>query len=286
MATPTVTPDVTQQPTTTTQPDTSQQGSPQGAQPPQQQGQDSQGLRQLRETYENLKKEFEPWQKLGIKPDQVGQFQGVYTKLHQEIAVIGRELGYSDAEIAEAMAEDPVRTLDFLRNEALPVDQRGPQPPMEGQNLNELVAQYVQHAIGPIQERENFRMTNEANAVFERTVHQLATDLFKKEGIDYNTLSEDEKFFISTGVSEVMKYDQDALRELKYQGKTAGIQKAFQEFVSAWDKAYLARSGRDKARVQPPRPGQPASGQNQPPWKGKTLDELAANPELINEKYR
>jgi hypothetical protein len=240
-------------------------------------------IRQLRENYEGLKTKYEPWEKLGVQPNQVTQFQTIYTKVYNEAASIGRELGYPDDEIAEALAEDPVRTIDFLRNEASRA-QQGQDRQDDGQDLNALVSQHVQQALSPIQQRENQRMTSEANSLFERTVHQLASESFKGEGIDVANIPQDEMYLLVSATSEIMKYDADALKALKYEGKTAAVQKAFQEARTMLDKYYLARAGRDKARVQPSRPGQPAQPQNQG-GRRPTLDEMIEDPSRINQKY-
>jgi hypothetical protein len=277
MSTAAVTP-VTETPTAapTTTPETSQPAQPSTQSQPQ-----TDGLRQLRETYENLKKEFEPWQKLNLKPDQVTQYQGVYTKLHTEAASIGRELGYPDAEIAEALAEDPVRTLDFLRNQASQASENREQP--GEQDLQDLVQQHIQQAIGPIQQRENLRMTNEANSLFERTVHGMAVEAFKSEGItDPAQIPPDEMSFLASATSEILKYDSAALQALKYEGKTAAIQKAFQEAKTYLDKYYLSRSQREQARVQPARPGvAPRQQENRRP----SLDEIIDNPGVLGKQY-
>lgn len=253
-----------------------------GTQPPAAGGnQGVDGLKQLRDTYENLKKEFEPWQKLNIKPDQVSQFQGVYQKVYNEAAAIGRELGYPDDEIAEALAEDPIRTIEYLRNQAAEGQQQ-----QGDQDLQTLIEQGIEQRLGPIQQRENVRMTNEANALFERTVHGMAVEAFKAEGIDVANIPQDEMFMLTSATSEILKYDDAALKSLKYEGKTAAIQKAFQEAKNYLDKYYLARSGRDKARLQPVR-GQ--NGQFQPQQqngKKPTLDEMIENPGVISDKYR
>jgi hypothetical protein len=89
-------------------------------------------------------------------------------------------------------------------------------------------------------------------------------------------------FMLTTAASEILKYDDAALRELKYGGKTAAVQKAVREAATLLDKYYLARSGRTAARVQPPRPGQPAQ---QPGQKKYSLDEMIENPALVNPKY-
>lgn len=275
---------VSQQPATSqpSQPAQPGQVQPQGGQQPgQMQGGDN--IRQLREAYEGIKKEFEPWQKLNLKPEQVSQFSGIYQKVYGEAAAIGRELGYPDEEIAEALAEDPVKTIDFLRNEAYRAQQGDESQAGQGEDLQSLVQQHIEQALGPIQQRENVRITNEANALFERTVHQLAVDSFKAEGVDVANIPQDEMFMLTSAVSEILKYDEGAMRALKYEGKTAAIQQAFQEARNYLDKYYLARSGREKARVQPARPGQPAAqsqGGHRP-----SLDEIIENPGVISQKY-
>lgn len=243
-----------------------------GAQP---QNGDS-NIRQLREAYEGIKQKFEPWEKLNLKPEEVGRYQGTYTKVYNAAAEIGRNLGFPDDQIAEALEADPIRTLDYLRGLA----QQGQQAQEGDPDLEQLVAQHVEQAIGPIQERENVRMTNEANSLFERTVYQSAVDSFKAEGLDIANIPQDELAMLMTATSEILKYDPDALKALKYEGKTAPIQKAFQQARTELDKYYLSRSGRDRARVVPPKGQIPTqNGQARKP----TLDEMIENPSVIDE---
>ena len=249
-------------------------------------GGDQGGIKQLREAYEAVKAKYEPWDKLGTTPDAVGNWRGTYDKLYTQAASIGRNLGYSDTEIAECLVLDPVKTLDFLRDEVARAQQgRGGQAG-QGQDLADLVAQHVEQAIGPIQQRENIRATNEANSLFERTVHGLTVQAFKSEGIDAAQIPEDEMFMLTSAVSEILKYDENALKELKYEGKTGAIQKAFQEARTYLDKYYVARSGRERNRMQPVRG---ANGQFQQPQNGNgrkpSLDEMINEPGLINAKY-
>jgi len=243
-------------------------------------GQQDVGLKQLRETYEGLKAKFEPYEKLNLKPEQITQFQTVYQKTFEAAASIGRELGYPDEEIQEALAEDPQKTLEFLRNEAQRMQQGGRQRD-DGRDLQDLVAQHVEQAIGPIQQRENVRITNEANALFERTVHSEIAAICKQEGIDVASLPPDEAFMIASAASEILKYDEKALKELKYEGKTAAVQKAVRDAVAHLDKYYLARAGRDRNRIQPPNRG--GQQQQQQPGKRPSLDEMIDNPELIDQ---
>lgn len=277
---------VTQQPTTapvTTTPDTSTaQPSTATTQPAQAQPQTDQGLKQLREAYEGVKAKFEPFEKLNVKPEQIQQYSGVYQKVYNEASAVGRELGYPDEEIAEALAEDPLRTIEFLRNQAQTAHEQRQQAGGPEQ-LEDLVRQYVEPVLGPIQQRENQRMTDSANQLFEQTTRQLAVESFKAEGIEVGNIPADEMDFLMTATSEILKYDDQALHSLKYEGKTASIQKAFQDARTALDKYYLARSGREKAKLTPARPGAPVPQQNN--GRKPTLDEMIENPALVNAKY-
>ena len=87
-----------------------------------------------------------------------------------------------------------------------------------------------------------------------------------------------------------MKYDEDALRALKYQGQTAGVQKAFAEAATMLDKYFVARSTRSSAvRPAAGQPNRGTNGQFRPGYKPDgskaSLDDLMNNPELMNPKY-
>jgi hypothetical protein len=216
----------------------------------------------------------------------------VYEKTYSQIASIGRQLGYPDAEIIEAIQEDPVATLDFLRNEFASRQQGRGEQRDPNANLQELVESRLQEALAPINERENTRMTNEANSVFERTAYQMAGEMYRQEGLDIANVPQEETELLLSATSEILKYDEDALRALKYEGKTAAIQKAFTEAKTMLDKYFIARSQRSGSQVQ--RGGQPGRAPNgqfqagqggQGGGKRPTLDEMIDNPALINQKY-
>lgn len=252
----------------------------------QQQQQDGGGIAQLRTAYESIKKEFEPYQKLNLKPEQISQYSTVYQKTFEEVASIGRQLGYPDDEILEALQENPVATLDYLRNEFQQA-QAGQQRQDTGADLNDLVAQRVEEAVAPISEWQNTQMTSQANALFERTAYQMAADLYKQEGLDVAQVPQDEIEMLLSATSEILKYDDNALKALKYEGKTAAIQKAFTEAKTMLDKYYVARSGRSNGQARGQQQARPGQQQQQAAGgKKPTLDDLINSPELINPKYK
>lgn len=250
--------------------------------------QPAQGIEQLRQAYETLKKDFEPWQKLNVKPEQVTQYSTVYQKTFEEIASIGRQLGYPDDEIIEALQENPVATLDVLRNE-LQVAQAGQQRDTQ-QSLQDVINRRLEEGLSPIKQWHNEQLTTQANQRFEQVAYQMAGELFKTEGIDIANVPADEVDMLLSATSEILKYDDAALKALKYEGKTAAIKEAFNEAKTMLDKYFIARSGRSGAVRTAAAPGRAPNGQFTPGMRpdGKTkasLDDLLNNPELINPKY-
>ena len=238
-------------------------------------GQGEVGLRQLREQYEALKAQHEPYTKLNLKPEQITQYSQFYQNLHTEAGELGRDLGFSEEEVAEAFAQDPVATVNFLRSQASRAEQRG----QEGQqgDLRQQMEQIVQQTIGPIQQRENLRMTNEANSLFERTVYQESVNFFKGQGIEIAKVAPEELQTIMDAASEAMKYEDADVKALKFEGKTAGVQKAFKEAINFLDRYYLARSNRERAHLGPAnRGGNNQGGQQGGNQQGRkpTLDEI------------
>lgn len=238
-------------------------------------------------TLEELQAKYQPWDKLGVKPEDVQNFQGGYQQVYSEIKGIGDGLQIPEQEIADAIRQHGlVKVLDHLRQEAWEAEQAdaGNQDVLSERDLQDRIERMVEQRTSPFLERENQRMTSEANAVVERTIHDLATASFKALGMDYAQAPPALRDFISTGVTEVLKYDDEALVAIKTQGKTAPIQKAFQTFQSMWDAAYLARRAMETG-ARPAAAGA-APGQRQqvpPPGKAKNIDELIDNPDRIRE---
>lgn len=258
-------------------------GQPAGA------GGPAQGIEQLRTAYETLKKDFEPWQKLNVKPEQVTQYSTVYQKTFEEIAAIGRQLGYPDDEIIEAIQENPVATLDVLRNELRAAQAGGGNQRDPNQALQEVINQRLEEGLSPIKQWHNEQLTAQANQRFEQVAYQMAGELFKTEGIDIANVPADEVDMLMSATSEILKYNEDALRALKYEGKTAAIKEAFNEAKTMLDKYFIARSGRSNGGVRAAAaPGRAPNGQFVPGMRdGKkvSLDDMMNNPELINPKY-
>lgn len=258
---------------------------------------DTGNIAQFRTVYEQTKKErdelkgkYDPWSKVQFKPEDVTGFHGVYQKVFSEVSELGKSLGYPDDELIEALQADPVAALDFLRNEMSERD--GGQGEGEGADerpLQDQIKDGIDQALGPIRQQENVRRTNEANAFFERTARNMFAEYFKKEGVDIDKAHPDEMTMLMATTSELMKYDEAGMRDLKYKGSAAPIQRAVNEAIKFLDKYYLARAGRDRAGVQRPGAGgggRPGAGAGQGDGgKRPTLDQMIDDPSLVNQKY-
>ena len=257
---------------------------------PAQPAQGTQPIDQLRSAYEGVKKEFEPYQKLGLKPDQITGYQTVYQRTYDQVAAIGRQLGYPDEEIVEALREDPVATLDYLRNE-LQAKSQGRERQNPEADLQARIQSGINEAMTPLNQWHNDQLTQNANATFDRETFRLASEVFKQEGVDIANVAEEELEALLFGASEYLKYDDDGIRSLKYEGKTAAIAKAFNEAKVGLDKYFLARMKREGSGVGPRTNGAPAgrapNGQFVPGQAGKkpTLDEIIDNPGVLGQRY-
>lgn len=237
------------------------------------------GYNKLKADYDKLQADHKPWQSLNVKPDEVGRFQQNYQQVYGELKGIGDSLGIQEKEIADAIAiHGLLPVLDQLRYEAAQAEAAagGDQEAIQARELEERIQAGIQTALSPIQQRENQRLVHEGNQLVERTITDLATSAFKTAGFDFAAAPAPLKDFILTGVTEVLKYDDQGMRALKFEGKTAPIQRAFQTFQAMWDAAYLARRQME-GNVAPRRPG------GQPPPSGAATGKLPSIDEIIND---
>lgn len=242
------------------------------------------GYNKLKTDLETLQKQYEPWKGLNVQPTEVQSFQQNYQQVYTEVRGMADALNITEAEVADAIkAHGLLPVLRQLEQEYQQAEAAaaGDKDAIDERSLEEKLNGIAERVLSPIQQRENQRITQEANLLTERTITQLASDAFKAGGMDFTAAPPELKDFILTGVTEVLKYDEGALKALKFEGKTAPIQKAFQTFTAMFDAAYLARQAMEGRRTTvPARPGQ----QRQQPPAGKVpggLEEMISNPDSI-----
>lgn len=220
---------------------------------------ESPNIRQLREQYENLKKEYDPYKSLGSVDDLKSQ-TGIAGKVLQTVMDLGTALGYTDAEIRQAVSEDPYGTYEFLRNKQKELETTG-QP----QDVDKLVEAKLNQRLKPFEQERQQRVLSEARASFDSTFEAQIKEAFKDE-----ELSQDELSYIYTGAFRAFERDPEAVKML-LDGKTSGIVKHMQESINLFNKAYLARNARDMKRAGAQKP---AGSQAPPSESKKSIDDF------------
>lgn len=242
------------------------------------------GYAKLKADFEKLQGDYKPWQewssKVGVTHDQLPAVHGTYQEVYEQINGIAEELGLPEDQITEAVEKHGiVKVLDHLRQQyAKAAENRDP----DDQSLQDAIEAAISQRMGPIEERENQRLTDAGNDRFEQIVHQSIVDTFKAEGVDVAQIPEKESFMLVNATSEILKYDEKALTALKQGKGQAEVQRAYQQAKTFLDEYYLSRSGRERGRIQgPPKIQKPGEQARKP-----TLDEMIEEPTNINQKYK
>jgi hypothetical protein len=195
---------------------------------------ESQNLRQLREAYENLKRDHEPYSKLG-KPDEISSRVTIATKIEQAAIETGTALGYQEQEIREALLNDPEGTIAFLRKQQS--ESSANQDPVEK------LQQMLDKRLKPFEEQQaqerEVKILSEAQGRFNTAFEDGMKSLFKDDAVP-----EAEKDILYEGTLMLLRRDPEAVKALR-EGKQSDVAKFLTETKSMLDKYYISRSQRD-----------------------------------------
>ena len=220
---------------------------------------ESPNMRQLREAYEGLKKQYEPYEKLGKAEEIQGQVS-VYQKLATRALEIGTELGYDESQIRDALAEDPDGTIAFLRNKQSEAEKNSGQPP----DIKKLLKEELSKELKPFYQEREQQAIEKAHALFDTAFDAQISELFKDE-----KLSSDELDFLYDSAFYLLERDPAIVKQIKA-GQASGVAKLVATAKTAFDKAYLARNTRETERIGGPKP---ATGEK-PGEKKFTIDDI------------
>jgi hypothetical protein len=195
---------------------------------------ESQGIRQLREAYENLKKTHETYEKFG-KPEEIQTRIETYQKLESSALELGATLGYSEDEIRNAMQADPRGTIEFLQRKQAEGGEQNPEMLQLRRELAEL-----KKSLDPLKQNQEQQKLDKARNLFDSTFNEAIKQVYKDEN-----LSNDEMDQLWEDALNLFKQDQAAVKRLVEEGKTSDVQKFVIQARERADKLYLARSGRE-----------------------------------------
>lgn len=216
-------------------------------------------IRQLREAYENLKREHEPYTKLG-KAEEISGNVSLAAKITKAAIDTGAALGYREDEIRASLAEDPDGTLAFLRQKQAEAA-ANTDPLKRAEQLLDKRLKPIEESLA--QEREA-KLVNEAHNRFNTAFDEGIKSLFGDE-----KLSDKELDGLYEGALRLLRSDPEAVARLR-EGKTSDVAKYLTQARQFFDEMHLARTERESKRT------------GTPPQRG-TASQEEKNPNLLSD---
>lgn len=216
-----------------------------------------------------MRGELGTYKELGELDDIRGHVQ-IASRIAERAVEMATNLGYTEAEVREALANDPEGTLAFLRQKA---SEDGAKPP----DIGRTIQQELDRRLRPIQEREEARRDAEANYAFDKVFDAHTKTLWKDED-----LPKEERDILRQVASEMMSYDEAAVKRLRLEGKTSDVARYVDQARAFLDKYFIARSQREQKRAGTPRQG---TGAPPPTGKRPSLDDIISDPSVLGSKY-
>lgn len=223
-------------------------------------------VEQLRQQYETTKSELEPWKKLGAKPEEVQRSHQAYTKIYTEASTLGKQLGYDDAEIQQALESDLAGTLATLRQMAQHAN--GNEKPLTRAEAERIADAKAKAALQPFQQEREQRLDNEAASRFDGEFDRQFKTSFP------NGLPDSNREAISGLAWQLLTDNKDAYTALRGKGDVTAVAKAFEDAKKTFLKVLTDYGEHEKKRVggAPPDPGGGA-----PRKKPQSIDDIINN---------
>ena len=241
-------------------------------------------IRQLRENYNK-------YTAYG-KPEQIAKFKATYESAFNVVKELGTQLGFSEDKLLEAFERNPFGTRDFLLQKQAEMEADG-----GGTDEPDEIAQRIQDAVDrqfkPYRERENQRLTTEAQSRVDRVTSDSINAYFTGLKVDPSKVDPVEREFMRVVAMEALKYNEKGLEDVKLRGKNAPVQEAFKVGMDNIERYFIARMKRERAATgiggntggsgAPARTGAPPARAD---GKKPTLDDFIDDPGLVGPKYK
>lgn len=227
----------------------------------------AQPIDQLRQAYETTKTELARWKALNADPEAVGKSHQSFSKITEEASTLGGKHGYQAEEIAEAMAKDPVGTLNFLRRKE--AEARGSDRPLTRQEAEQIADRRAQDALRPFQQERETRMDHEAEQRYDGEFDRQFKTSFPKG------LPDSCKEALQGLAWSLVTENKDGFGALRAKGDLSTVAPAFESAKKTLLKILADYGEYEKANSggTPPREGAPAPNGK----KGRTLGQIAAD---------
>jgi len=204
--------------------------------------QESPNMRQLREAYDALKREHDPYKALG-KPDEIQNHVSVSQKMFAVATELGKELGYDEKQVRDALLDDPAATYEFLKQKKIEAEKANGGQPVD---IKKLLKEQLDKELKPFKDEREQQLIDRAHALFDTAFDQQVAELYKDD-----KPSEDELDMLYDATFRLLEKNPEIIKQLKDEKKAAGVAQLVAQAKTAIDKYYLARSGRENKRVNP-----------------------------------
>lgn len=250
---------------------------------------ESANVRQLREQYEATKKQLDSYTGLG-KAEELQRLHTQYQAQQKEALTLGTDpaLNYTSESIQAAFEKDPIGTLALLRQEHQKIQAaNGKADLSDPKALNDLIQRQLAEKTKPydtfldkqMTEAAEGKMRNHFDTVFKSAFPDADFPPEAKQGL-----------FDLTDL--LMGYDKPALQRLKFEGKTADVDRYFDQAkgmflnaVNSYTAWQTKKAGPVKANGTPNVPGTPTTPAAFTPGRSR-LDQMIDDPSLINQRYK
>lgn len=239
-------------------------GTGSAAVPPAASLEDNVGFKNLREQYEQTKREADQWKSLG-NYDDVAQAHKTYGETLKNAIKLGASLGYSETEIRESMVKNAFQTAAFLRQEA---EKRQPQA-INRLDVEKQLKTLVDESLKPYTQRQEDTLNREATGRYDGEFDRLVKSDFA------DGLPPECREVLYEMVSDSIAADAAALSRLKYNNQVSDVARHFADTKTKFLKmmnSYIAHE-RERTAGTPPAgtpPKVPAAGEKKP-WQQRTL---------------
>ncbi len=220
---------------------------------------------QLRQAYEQTKAKYEPYEKLGAKPEELQRSHQIYQQISTEALRLGEAQGYPADEVREALAKDPIETLRILRQAAQ--DAEKTEKPLTRAEAERIADQRAKKLLEPYEQAREQELETRAERTFDGDFDRQLKTSFP------NGLPESNEEALRGLAWKLLTDNKDGYGALRSKGDTAAVSAAFEQAKKTLLKIVSDFGEHEKKRIggEPP----PQQSRQQTPSKGRSFREIA-----------
>ena len=243
---------------------------------------------QLRAKYDAAQARAKALDAFGVPEDRIGTVATQYKAIMTTVNTLGKELGYEDADLAEAFATDPVKTLSLLQQEKAEAEAEAARanatqrPGESNEDFMARVRDMVRKEMEPATKHINQQITDAVMAKVDTTFDAAFKAALPDAPAEVRSLIEDY-------VYESLQHSKDNVAAMRNNGDFSSVETQVQFVAGRLKDVFAKWVAHEQTRTQNGRPrvGDSSTGTTQQQnGKRPSLDDMINDPGLINAKYR